>query len=366
MGCFKKVTGRAGVVCSAYIIVFGCLIGAAQPLPCGLELRANDSTISLEQRIAELEQQVAQSGCTELACDSQGCTCCGCRPGWFGSVDYLHWQITRDDLAFAIDDPAGLGVPNSGAAVRSLDYGFSNGIRAAVGTRTDSGWEIGFRYTHFSADDQRSFVPGAGRVLAVQSSPATGLTNADSVSATARLLLNLYDLEAGYWFDLGDSVSLLALAGVRFGEVDQHLRARYNGGAFVNGDISVPTDVDLFGGRLGGAIHYQHSSAVSLFCNTSVTLAASTIQASRREINAGQTVIDVSRRTEPVIPQAELSLGARYSHGPWGIAIAYDWSNWFNLASPLEFADSFNGGVIGATQRDLGLHGFSISASFAY
>jgi len=74
----------------------------------------------------------------------------------------------------------------------------------------------------------------------------------------------------------------------------------------------------------------------------------------------------VSRRSEPVIPQAELSLGVRYSRGPWGIAIAYDWMNWFNLASSLEFADNLNGGAIGATQRDLGLHGFSVSASFAY
>lgn len=74
----------------------------------------------------------------------------------------------------------------------------------------------------------------------------------------------------------------------------------------------------------------------------------------------------MSRQSEPVIPQAELSLGVRYSRGPWGIAIAYDWMNWFNLASSLEFADNLNGGAIGATQRDLGLHGFSVSASFAY
>ena len=90
------------------------------------------------------------------------------------------------------------------------------------------------------------------------------------------------------------------------------------------------------------------------------------IDAHRREENAAVTIIDVNRQSNQIIPAMDLSLGIRYCHAGWTFGAGYEWTNWFGAASPLEFSDSFNGGTLAPSGRDLGLDGWFLSATFDF
>ena len=297
---------------------------------------------------------------------SDTCGCNTCCPGWYVAADYLNWQVERDDLAFGIFDPTGLGVPTAGAPVMSLDLGSQSGVRGSFGRRTPEGWELGIAYTFLSADDAQTFAPGGGRVLAVQSTPATGLTTADSVSASSEFDYHVVDLEAAHWFHPTDAVSAQLLGGVRFATIDHALQARYNGGAFMNGQADVTTNLDAFGGRFGGALHWTASEKFSVFAKTSLSVLKADTDARRHEVNGGAVVINATRPTDQILTAVDLSVGFRYHLNGWSIAGGYEWTNWFNAVSPLEFSDSFNGGTLGPTARDLGLHGFVANVSYSW
>lgn len=329
--------------------------------------RTSVSDLSLiQQRMNDLESRVAQYEAMPQSADPCGCACNCCCPGWFATADYLNWQIERNDLGYAILDPTGVGVPSAGQSVLSLGLGPVSGARVAVGRRTESGWEVGARYTYVRATDLQTFAPGGGQVLAVLSSPATGLTNADAVTAFSDFDYDVFDLEAGHWVDLSDSLSMLAFGGVRCAFIDHRLQAQYQGGAFVNGTVDVPTNVDAVGGRLGTTMHWNIQPGISLFGTGALSVTAADIDAHRRETNAGVTLIDAQQDTNPIAPAVDLALGARASLGDLSVAVGYEFTNWFNVVSPLEFSDNFNGGTIGPSQRDLGLHGFFASATYSY
>lgn len=298
--------------------------------------------------------------------DGGGCQCNQCCPGWFVTADYLNWRVERNDLAFAIFDPAGAGVPAAGSPVMSLELGGQSGFRIAGGRRTASGWEIGGAYTFLRADDSQTFAPGAAGVLAVQSSPSTGLTNANTVTATSDFDYDVVDLEAGHWFHASDSVSLQVLGGLRYASIDHAFQVNYNGGAFVNGMIDVPTEIQAFGGRLGGQAHWNVSDRFSLFAKSSVSLLKAEVESSRREVNGGATLINASRPADQMMPGVDLSVGFRWFSGSWSIAAGYEWVNWFNAVNPLEFSDSFNGGTLTPIGRDLGLHGIYVNSTVSW
>ena len=209
-----------------------------------------------ENRIRDLEATLDASAVTwEKPADpthfcQPDCVCC-C-PVWNLSVDYLNWKPHRNDLGFAILDPSGTGVPSAGQPVLALDYDRDSGVRVALGRRFQSGWTLSFQYTAFAAQDGQNFAPGGGQVLALMSSPATGLTNADSASARVDLDMDLFDLEAGRWVQPCESMLVRVFAGVRFAQIDQDLDVLYDGGAFTNGCVNAPVDFFGFGGRVGG------------------------------------------------------------------------------------------------------------------
>ena len=99
-------------------------------------------------------------------------------------------------------------------------------------------------------DDRRIFSPGDGQVLAVLSSPSTGLTNADS--ATANLQIDVFDSEAGRRVEIVDALTFRPLVGLRYELINQHLRVNYDGGFFVNGRFEARVDFRGFGARIGG------------------------------------------------------------------------------------------------------------------
>ena len=321
-----------------------------------------------EQRIHDLEASLTltEASWNEYGEPDEGgpADCTHCCPGWTVSVDYLYWRAHRNDMGFAILDPGGLGVPSGGQPVMALDYDWDSGVRVELARQTTSGWELSFRYTHFGAQDRAAFAPGGGQVLAVSSSPATGLTNADSADAAAKLEMNLFDLEARHWLQPCDSILVGLSGGVRFGQINQDLLVHYDGGAFTNGLVQAPVDLVGVGGRVGGETHWLISDHFSLFGQAAVSLLAGNFEASRREVNAGAVVIDASNDIDRVVPIIELSMGGAIHRGPWTVTAGYELSNWFGQVAAVDFCDSFNGGSLDDGGRDLGFSGLFVRASF--
>lgn len=291
-------------------------------------------------------------------------TCC-C-PGWFADIDYLNWKPRQAGLGIAVLDPVGAGVPSGGQPIQSLDFGRNSGLRVGIGRRTIADWDVGLKYTYFESDDSLAFAPGNGQVLAMLSSPATGLTNADSVSAAANLRLNIVDLEVGRWFRLAECATARASVGLRYASLDEELRVRYDGAAFTDAVVEAPADFRGFGGRIGGEIHWNLTTRFSIFGQLGVALLAGEIQSSRREENAGTVVIDVTDEVDQVVPVVDMSVGAEWQRGPVGLSAGYELSNWFNVAGRTDFADSFNGGSIDDGGTDLGFDGFFVRLAYTH
>ena len=290
------------------------------------------------------------------------CVCSS--PVWNLSIDYLNWKPHRSDLGFAILDPSGTGVPSAGQPVLALDYDRDSGVRLALGRRLASDWTLSFQYTSFAAADRQNFAPGGGQVLALMSSPATGLTNADSAVGSVALDMDLFDLEAGRWVQPCESMLVRMFAGVRFAQIDQDLEVQYDGGAFTNGSVSAPVDFFGFGGRVGGETHWLVTDRFRLFGSLGVSLLSGEYEARRLEQNAGTVVIDATHNFDQIVPVLEMSIGGALRRGPWTFAGGYELSNWFNLVAPIDFADSFNGGSLDDGNRDLGFSGFFVRAIY--
>lgn len=344
------------------LVILALWLGYSSPVP---HIRAEQApAIAPSDAYSEQAEKTGWSETPFLddAAAARSCGCCG--PGWYVQADYLNWEPHRTGLGVAILDPAGLGVPSSGGAVQALALGRDSGLRVALGRRTVTGWDVGFRYTHFSTDNHLTFAPGGGQVLALLSSPASGLTNADSVDATAGLELNVYDLEAGRWLRFGDSVSSRVSLGLRYAQIDQHLQARYDGGFFSNGVVDAPTAFEGFGGRLAGAVYWDLAGGFSVFGDLGLSLLAGELRSDRYEENFGTTVVDATNELEQVIPVVELSVGGAWSRGPWTLAAGYELSNWFNVATTTNFVDNFNGGSLDAGTSDLGFDGFFLRLAY--
>ncbi len=337
-----------------FFVCLGCgqfLTGQVKGKHASLHHDATDATSEVALRHAE------PTGCA--SCDAGvGSSCVRCCSPLTMHVDYLNWQATRSGLGVAILDPQGVGVPSAGDPIQSLDLGNGGGVRAGIGMRTRTGWDLGFTYTHLSTNGRLDFAPGSNQVLALLSSPASGLTNADSVVATGGVNLNVYDLEAGHWLHFCDSVSSRVSLGLRYANIDQDLRAVYDGGAFSNGIVDAPTQFEGFGGRVAGSVHWNMYRNLSLFGSLGISLLAGELQSHRYEENFGTAVIDVSQTFEQVSPVMELAVGADWKNGPWNVAAGYELSSWLNAATSTDFVDNFHGGSIDNGATDIGFDGF--------
>lgn len=348
---------RNGPVVLAFFVGYFFLLGT--------EVRAERVWAHGDSEAAWERTEYSAGSETPVLADQAAAEACGCCcPGWYVQADYLNWKPRRTGLGVAILDPVGVGIPAAGNPVQALDLGRDNGVRVAVGRRTVTGWDVGFRYTYFSSDDNLHFAPGDGQVLALLSSPSSGLTNADSVAATAGVELNVYDLEAGHWLRVSDSVSGRVSVGLRYAQVDQELRALYDGGSFGSGLVDAPARFEGFGGRLAGAVYWDLAWGFSVFGDLGVSLLAGELQSNRYEENFGTAVVDVKNEVEQIIPVVDMSLGVAWNRGPWTLSGGYELSNWFNVSTTTDFVDNFNGGSLDDGLSDLGFDGFFLRLAY--
>lgn len=333
------------------------------------DLAENDSDYRVagtlyEQRLNDLEAELAGFRVDAGPIPAHDAQCNCCYAGWIFKADFLHLKPRRSGLGFAVLDPVGTGVPMTGQPIQALDFGRDSGLRTRLGRRTASSWDVAFEYTYFQADDRRGFNPGGGQVLASLSSPATGLTNADSAIAKADLQMDVFDLEVGRWLHVFDAISFRPLIGLRYALLNQDLQADYDGGAFVNGRVEAPVNFRGLGARVGGATDCNLGCGFQLIGKSAVTLIAGEFDALRREQNAGATTVDVANQFERIVPVLEVAVGIQWQKKGWTLAAGYELSNWFNTISPTDFADSFNGGALDDGSDDLGFEGMFASVMF--
>lgn len=127
--------------------------------------------------------------------------------GFFLTGEYLLIKPRRRALDFAISDPIDNGIPDG--VIESLDWRTQSGFRAGGGYRLPGeNWEIGVYYTYFHSHDRRNLVaPPGGTLYATWTRPGT-IEEVTSTLALTSLDYDVFDVEVGRRFQVGDSLAV--------------------------------------------------------------------------------------------------------------------------------------------------------------
>ena len=278
--------------------------------------------------------------CPTSLCAEQACSSCY-SPGLIGYVDYLHWRARPRGLTFAsFADPASLPGSPDVVATESLDPGSHDGIRAGLGYRFETGWEIIWNYTHFNSSDALTAIAdptGTTSLLATQSFFSTQAM--DSVHASGALRLNLHDIEAGWGTGLNDCVDYRMFGSVRLARIDEDFDQSYSYHAdpvtVVTGEIHMPLRMDAAGLRLGGEFQWRAADGLRLFGRLAQSLLVADFETRRIETDTLHgSVLNGRENDSHFVPVLEAATGITWGRGPLEISGGYEMSNWFNMIDP--------------------------------
>ena len=286
---------------------------------------------------ARLQQLTPTPGSSTSLCAGTSCPS-DCPPGMIGYVDYLHWRARPQGLTFAsIADPASLvGTPDI-VAHDSLDFGNHDGVRAGLGYRFDTGWEVVWNYTYFnSADAQTALASGGGTTALLATNSFFSKQAMDSVQASGNFRLNLHDIEAGWGTCLNDSVDYRTFGSFRWAKIDQDFDQAYSyhldPATVVNGDIHMPLRMDAAGLRLGAEFHWKAADGLRIFGRLAQSLLVADFETQQIETDTlNGSVLNVHRDDSRIVPVLEAATGIAWCCGPMELSGGYEMSNWFNM-----------------------------------
>lgn len=324
-----------------------------------------ERTELLETELAGLHQRLDTMGSGSVWVDD---TCCDlvC-PGWNASVEYLNWRQRRRGTDFAITTDAtalAVGVGD----VQNLSFGRDSGLRAGLSYTTQTGWEVGFGYTHFDTQaTTTAAAPALGTMWATRSHPNQN-EEADTASAFGNLDYDVFDLEVRRWIPVNRFAAVQLLGGLRWADIDQGLRYEYDGASFANGVVTNPVSMQGFGVRLGAAAHWQLPRGFSLFARGAGTLAYGKFHSQLLETNlaGADTIVNVTDDYQQAVPALEAALGGSWRNERFEISGGYELTNWFNVAERSMFVDSVHEGAYSPKSMDLLLEGFFVRGAILF
>lgn len=298
------------------------------------------------------------------------CEDCGCTEyRVFGSVDYLFLKARRSGLDFAIADPNTDN--NIEGPVQALELESASGFRSSIGYLTSDGWTVGFTYMHFGAEDQSIVAePAGGRLWLTRSNPASFNNDADAANARAQLGLDVFDLEAGYWFYPCCATSVRLFGGVRGAVMEHDFLVDYTGGS-VTGTRSQEHRVEMDGAglRFGAEGHWHVRPCVSLFGRTAASVLVGDFSETYTEMEPIATGnVDITYKYFDIVPVLDLAAGLEWERGPLAIQLGYEISTWLNVDKKVNFtgAETINRGQFTDVNNSLGLEGWFARAIFTY
>ena len=287
-------------------------------------------------------------------------------PGWSGSFDYLYLRPRSRGLDFAIPTDGAAQAVGAGA-VQNVEFDYDTGFRAGLAYIMPSGWEAGFRYTHFETVERATATaPGGGNLWATRSHPAFN-EEATSAIASADFEYQVFDLEFGRWIEMNDFTTFRLFGGLRWLNTNQQLLINYDGDDFSNGIVRQNKKDTGFGVRVGGEGRWSLLGGWSLFAQGAGTLCYSDSDLRLFETNnsGANLIVNVTDSFSEPISNIEAAFGASWTCDAWDIACGYELTNWFNLGSRVTF-DDIHEGAYDPTSYDILLDGLFFRVTYVH
>jgi Legionella pneumophila major outer membrane protein precursor len=291
---------------------------------------------------------------------------CNTEGGLFGSVEYLLLRPRREGLQFAL--LSGTTAPTPIGNTESLNFDLNSGVRVTGGVRLPAGWDAAFTYMYFRSSAEGSAAAPAGGILYPTLTRPGFVDSALVGSATAGVLLNVYDAEFGRRFELGESCSARIYAGFRFADVNQDFNAYYDGLDAAGSTVTTSNVFRGFGPIVGaeGSVGVGHN--FSLYARASGGLLTGTSTFNLLETNQhGQSVYAAyESRIRKVVPVAGVGIGAGWRAGRLSIQGGYEITYWGSIVDSPRLSSDFSPGKTTTTTESLSLEGFFVRVGWQF
>ncbi len=275
-------------------------------------------------------------------------------PGIIADAEWLGWQIDSSNQNFATyNDPVWL------TERKNFDSGpDGNGVRARLGLRTESMWDVIVGYTYFKGDDSGS--------VSVDNDPSSILVSTrsrldlatESVSYNDSTELNAFDLEIGHSSDL-HCLNFRPFGGFRWVQLDQTQGGEYTYRDDVNilrnNVLDSSSKLNAYGIRMGMEASVKLFGGLRAFGRGAGSALVGKIESTGSEIDEQMgTVLDRNFEETISTPVLEAAAGLAYGIGGFEIKGGYEFNSFFNAAN-------FNG-----ERSDVSARGFFAGVSFNY
>jgi hypothetical protein len=295
-------------------------------------------------RVTDIDTPAAGSvvlpgeACCPASCETR-------KLGFIGYADYLHWNAGLKGLTFANVVQAPLvELPDTPLASEALDFGSNSGFRGGIGYRFASQWDVTWSMTYFR-DQATGAIVDHGFLTTVLLAPLSvfNTTPMAAIQADATLKMNIQDIEANYYACLDEPITFRVFGGLRLAEIDQQFETAYSLlSTNSQGRISMPTEMDAAGGRLGAEICRRTESGFRLFGRGGISYLSADFHTRRRETLANQidangtlgtpqVILELDQSTTRFVSVLEGAAGIGWQGGPVGIDVGYEMTNWVNL-----------------------------------
>lgn len=277
------------------------------------------------------------------------------KSGVLASAEWLNWRAHRGGMDFAsFVDPIWL----TPATIESADYGRDNGMRAGLGYRFDSGWDVSWNYTHFQTKAAGAVDQSANPGLVLIATRSYFDLAMDSVTAQAELDYGVHDLEAGRRLVWDNDAELRLFGGFRWAKIDQTQNQGYtyqdNFGDWIDGTIDGRNRLEAYGIRLGAETQWTTRGGLGLFGRLAGSVLLGDFDVRQRETDQVQgTILDFADTHTRAVPVIDATAGVSWTYHQWQLAGGYEMTTWFNM------------GEIERASYDLILDGFFLRLSYA-
>mgnify|MGYP005854090723 CR=1 FL=1 len=269
-------------------------------------------------------------------------------------ADAIYWQAS-ETIDWSLTN--NLSLPNQVIAYHTIDFDFAPGFRVGAGLHKND-WYGRAYYTHYNVKEKDS-VQGNVISIFIPGKFAQALYNTGQVDF--KIDFNMVDLDLYQQIQVGESLTLRPIVGLKAGTINQQVNTRFQGGITVLERVS--NDFTGFGPKVGIEsrwVFYQaHDVAYSIAAETSTALMWGkwSITDNMTQSNSSlPSSVQVGKRNMGAFEiQGLVGLNVHYKNAD--LKIGYEASNWFNQYQV------FDDGT-GTHSNDLVLQGLTAALTF--
>ncbi len=314
--------------CAPIVPQVNCFTSAAQPsacssVSCGPTMGVMDPpTMPLRHNMAAWG---ADQGAEEyVVCESESCVlddpcaAASCAmSGLIGEVDYLGWQAERIDASSAVFAPN--GNPYDAPTISPV----GSGMRARLGYRALSGWDVIWNYTYFEADGTETAFPVEG--------PTDPFPYARGpIDANADVQLNLHALELGRWNWSGMG-SLRPFVGFQWTQLKETATSPVSA-SNANAGSWAQSNLDAYGLRIGVEWKRPLFGNFQAYAKAAGSIAVGELDAVTERFENGAWYVAQNYSKTHASPSVEAALGLAWNMGNFQARGGYEFNDWFNAA----------------------------------